>query len=52
MKTPPKPLNEFQKRLNEEATKMETMVNEMGDNAIDIKNLIDDGVEELNKLDA
>ena len=47
----PKPMTEFQIRLNEKAHAIDDMVKEMDDNALDIKNTIEIGIEELNKID-
>ena len=46
-----KPLNDFQRALKEETDKIDGLIGEIDENAIDIKNEIEIGMDELAKLD-
>lgn len=47
----PKLVTEFQKKLNEGAVRIDDLINSMEDNAYDIKNDIEMGIEELEEMD-
>jgi hypothetical protein len=46
-----KPMTEFQKALNKETSKIDALVASMEDNALDLKNEIEMGIEDLEKLE-